>query len=608
MDQTRVFLLIPTIILLLFQVASSEDKQVNDALVEFMEKLSAGISHTEQNFGWNTSSDPCIDKWVGVTCDSQFHVRKIVLNQMNLTGFLDVALVCKVKTLFVLSLQENNISGAIPEDLGNCKRLTHLYLTSNNFSGPLPESLSELSNLKRIAIANNHFSGEIPKMSSVSGLLTFLAQNNQLSGEIPEFYFSSLVEFNVSNNNFNGPIPDVKGRFGADSFSGNPDLCGKPLSNLCPSSSATSNEKSSKNRIVMYLGYVILALAVGFFIILKLVVTFKRKSKQNKPTPFRKSGNKPRSSSSESRSMYSTTYSETERGSSSLVVFSSPMLKGLRFEDLLQSPAELLGRGKRGSLYKVIVDNGMYLAVKRIKNWNIPENDFKNRMQRLHQVKHPKVFPIVAFYCSKQEKLLVYEYQPNGSLFKLLLGCQNGQTFEWRSRLNVAASIAEALAFTHEAFREHGIAHGNLKSTNILFNNDMDPCISEYGLMSDEQSSVEQCNNDSITSNNVISDFKADIYALGLIFLELLTGRAVQNNRSDLARWVYSVVEQEWTAEVFDKALILEGASEERMVHLLQIALKCVNPSPNERPSINQVATMINVIKEEEERSSSLST
>jgi hypothetical protein len=65
--------------------------------------------------------------------------------------------------------------------------------------------------------------------------------------------------------------------------------------------------------------------------------------------------------------------------------------------------------------------------------------------------------------------------------------------------------------------------------------------------------------------------------------------------------WVLSVVREEWTAEVFDKSLISKGASEERLLNLLQVAIKCVNNSPDTRPSINQVATMINTLKDEEE-------
>ena len=80
-----------------------------------------------------------------------------------------------------------------------------------------------------------------------------------------------------------------------------------------------------------------------------------------------------------------------------------------------------------------------------------------------------------------------------------------------------------------------------------------------------------------------------------------------QNNGLALAQCVLSVVQEEWTGEVFDKSLIREGASEEGLVYLLQIAVKCVNRYAEARPSMNQIALMINTIKEEEERSISIS-
>lgn len=191
----------------------------------------------------------------------------------------------------------------------------------------------------------------------------------------------------------------------------------------------------------------------------------------------------------------------------------------------------------------------------------------------------------------------------------LISGSQNGQVFDWGSRLSVAAIVAEALACMHKQLQEDGIAHGNLKSTNILFNKNMEPCISEYGLMvveKQDQSFLSQSDsfkNKALGRSQAYSTFKVDVYGFGVILLELLTGKLVQNNGFDLAGWVHSVVREEWTVEVFDKTLISEGASEERMVNLLQVALKCINPSPTERPSINQIAVMINTIKAEEERS-----
>nr|KYP50865.1 putative inactive receptor kinase At2g26730 family [Cajanus cajan] len=162
----------------------------------------------------------------------------------------------------------------------------------------------------------------------------------------------------------------------------------------------------------------------------------------------------------------------------------------------------------------------------------------------------------------------------------------------------------------HEEFLENGIAHGNLKSSNILFDKNMDPCISEYGLMmAENQDQIVLSHNRNLKNKDLIAaTFKADIYAFGMILLELLTGKVIKNDGFDLVKWVNSVVREEWTVEVFDKTLISQGASEERMMKLLQVALKCVNPSPNDRPSMSQVAVMTNSLKEEEEKSISFDT
>ncbi|GMI95326.1 hypothetical protein like AT2G26730 [Hibiscus trionum] len=599
--------ILPVLFFFLFHVSSSEDEQVKASLVALMDRLADGNVERNRSWGWNMSSDPCKDKWIGISCDSQSKsVRKVVLDELNLTGVLDIGSACRASSLSVFSLIQNNVVGSISEEMGNCKHLTHLYLGGNQISGHLPESLKQLSNLKRLDISDNNLSGEVPDISGISGLITFLAQNNQLSGEVPNLDFSNLQQFNISNNNFSGPIPDVKGRFSAASFSGNPGLCGELVSRPCPPTTRKSKDSSPKHFFI-YSGYAVLGLIVVLFVAFKLASKTKPKqditavevntSRRSNKTSSSSTSNK--SKITENKSEYSLSSVENGAALSSLVLLTSPTAQGLRFEDLLRAPAELLGRGKHGSLYKVKLDNGATtLAVKRVREWSITSEEFKTRMERLDQARHPNVLPAVAFYSSKEEKLLVYEYQPNGSLFRLLHGPETGQALDWESRLNVAAIVAEALAFMHEELGDDGIAHGNLKSTNILFNQDMDPCISEYGLMAFQH----QSNN---CSNDAHGSFKADVSGFGVILLELLTGKQVQANGIDLAQWVHSVVTEEWTVEVFDKALISQGASEERLLNLLQIALKCINPNPYERPNMNQVALLINTLKDEEDRSGS---
>lgn len=598
-------------------VANSETEEVRKALVQFMNNIFPGNNNPgKESWGWNLTSDPCNAGWKGVDCAGTQSVKRIVLDRSNLTGVFDPSSLCVARSLQVISLSDNNVNGELLEEISNCNHLTHLYLQGNNFSGNVPSSLSKLSNLKRLNISNNHFSGELPDVSRITSLLTFLVENNQLGGGIPKLDFSNLRDFNVSNNNFSGPIPEVNGHFSVDSFIGNPGLCGAPLPNPCPATPTPTSKKkeSSRKRYFIYSGYA----ALGLIIILLLVFKAIKSRKPKETIGGVKSGDSSSKSSSVSsefknggsRSEYSITSLDTGKTSASLVVLSSPVVNGLKFDDLLRAPAELIGRGKNGTLYKVTLNSGLNLAVKRIKDWEISKDEFKKRMQRIDKVKHQNVLPVVAYYCSQQEKLLVYEFQQNGCLFNLLHGSQNGKMFDWVSRLNVAVNIANALAFMHQELQNDGIAHGNLKSSNILLNKDMDPYISEYGLMViDNQDQLprphqQETIQSSDSNHGVTNLYKSDIYAFGVILLELLTGKILIHNRgSELANWVHSVVREEWTVEVFDKALILEGASEEMMVNLLQVALRCINPSTDARPSMNQVTEMIISIKQDDEKS-----
>ncbi|KAL0385048.1 UNVERIFIED_CONTAM: putative LRR receptor-like serine/threonine-protein kinase [Sesamum radiatum] len=590
-------MLILKVIFLLLSMAHAETTEARNALVQFIEKLAP---QRGENWGWNTSSDPCKGGWKGVTCYSDLAtIKKIVLDELNLTGTLDAASLCSTKALMVLSLNSNNVVGTLPDEISKCSHLTHVYLHGNNFSGSLPGSLSRLSNLKRVDVSDNGFSGGIPDMSRISGLLTFLADNNQLSGELIKFDFSNLEEFNVSNNNLSGPVPDLGGRFNGTSFLGNPGLCGNPLPNACPPSPPAAKKGSSKKDYFMYSGYALIGIIIASLVAFKLMKKRKTNSKKNVAKKGSQvTDDKVSSTSSESkavggnRSEFSITSAESGRGSSSLVVLSSPMVNELKFEDLLRSPAELLGRGRNGSLYKVTLNEGVTLAVKRIRG--AKKNSWFTNFKRT--------------VASLGFSMTVITLFLNLSISE----SRNRQSLDWGSRLAFASKVSTALAYMHEGLQADGIAHGNLKSSNILLSNEMEPLISEYGLAdADNQDQSFLAQLDSFQENNsppggIISSnnaFKTDTYSFGIILLELLTGNVVQNNGFDLARWVNSAIREEWTVEVFDKALVSEGASEESMVSLLQVALKCIDISSAARPNMREVAEIINTIREHEEKS-----
>ncbi|KAK9117072.1 hypothetical protein Sjap_016019 [Stephania japonica] len=556
------FLSLFLIMFLSLHSTSAETEEAKQSLISFMSKLTVSNSSIDHSWGWSNDTDPCKNEWKGVTCDSKsVYVKKIDLESLSLTGTLDANAICTVETLTRLKSQAQQCQ---------CDK---------KFSGYVPNSVSTLINLKRLEVTNYNISGDLPDLAKISGLISFLAENHGLTGKILRFNFTNLQQFNVSSNNFSSPS-----------------------------------------------GYAVLSL---HFLLLIVFTSMKKnkndddnvkkeekivEAKKDKDVSVDFSADIPSNASSEYKSSMSKPmrYSSTDQSalvSMLMVVLTSPVVKGLRFEDLLKAPAELLGRGNHGSLYNITLENGKALVVKRIKDWSISSEEFKKRMQKIDQVRHPNVLPLVAFYCSEQEKLMVYEYQQDGSLFSLLLqGPQNGKNLNWGSRLQIATTIAESLAFMHKELQDNGIAHGNLNTSNILFNKKMEPRLSEYCLVptdnQDHAPTLLLSSNDYKTNrDHNIDTFKEDMYGLGIILLELLTGKLRYNNGFNFGGWVHSVVREEWTAEVFDRALIEERASEGRMVNLLQIALKCINPSLENRLNMDEVSVVISAIKGEEDRS-----
>lgn len=452
------------VILVCFVFLSSSSKSeevVKTALLNFFVKL--GSSNQV------STSNPCM--WKGVVCDARtLKVKRLLLDAMNLSGTFDPSILCNVQSLAesltVVSLNENHLEGENLDQISNCMFITMLSLRGNRFSGSLPDSFSRLKNLKVFEISNNLFSGSLPDLGRITGLVEFLVQDNRLSGPLPTLNFASLEKFNVSMNGFTGLIPDGGSHFPASSYIYNPELCGNPLPNKCPSARAVlkleelesqepEDKKKSKSgpstdQILMFVGYFLVGLIVIIFIVYKFCRKGKEKEvyigielDQKKVAAIDDSNIKIKIASDECESVsiksniLVASAESAGKGSPCTVVSTSPEVNGLKFEELLKAPAELLGRGKHGSVYKVMCESiGMHLTVKRIKDSAMSSDEFKKRMKKLDQLRHPNVLPPFAFYTSKEEKLVVYEYQSNGSLFKLIHGKFHSNTNNLKTIFN----------------------------------------------------------------------------------------------------------------------------------------------------------------------------
>ncbi|KAL8549499.1 hypothetical protein ACS0TY_008366 [Phlomoides rotata] len=493
--------------------------------------------------------------------------------------------------------------------VANREGLKLVFLSYNSFSGGFPVSLSSLSKLYRIDLSYNNFSGSIPlSVNNLTQLLTLRLEENGLLGSIPDLRLPNLQDFNVSGNRLTGEIPVSLSNFPATSFWNNPVLCGAPLKKC---KAVSGDPKRSPKPTVA-----------------------------SSPTAMPTQANPPitcysnelesgkSSISSVEKIVYSSSpypnpaHSGFERGK--IVFFEGE--RRFELEDLLRASAEMLGKGGLGTAYKAILDDGNVVAVKRLKDLSVNgKKEFEQQMEVLGKLKHPNLLELKAYFFARDEKLLVYDYMPNGNLFWLLHGKFNlinsltvladfgmmmigpGRTpLHWTTRLKIAAGAARALAFIHSSCKSLKLMHGNIKSTNILIDKDDNARVSDFGLSvfapAPTKSNGYRAPEAASSDGRKLTQ-KSDVYSFGVLLLELLTGKCPSMTDSneadcvDLPRWVQSVVRDEWTAEVFDLELMRYKDIEEEMVGLLQIGMACAQASPDQRPHLNQVVKMIDELR-----------
>lgn len=174
--------------------------------------------------------------------------------------------------------------------------------------------------------------------------------------------------------------------------------------------------------------------------------------------------------------------------------------------------------------------------------------------------------------------------------------------------MNIAMGVTKGLSHLHN---QENIVHGNLTSGNILLDEQNNAQIADFGL-SRLMTSAANTNviatagslgyNAPELSKTKKTNNKTDIYSLGVIILELLTGKSPGEpmNGMDLPQWVASIVKEEWTNEVFDLELMKDAPTiGDELLNTLKLALHCVDPSPAARPEVHQVLQQLEEIKPE---------
>ena len=419
--------------------AASEPAADKAALLAFLKQTPHG-----NRIQWNSSTSAC--EWRGVTCNSnQTRVVALRLPGAGLVGAIPGDTLSRLDALRILSLRSNRLSGALPADLGNLRQLRSLYLHNNRLSGELPPALGRLTLIVRMDLSGNDFGGPIPSaLGNLTRITGLFLQRNNFSGGIPAIDIPGMLAFNVSYNRLDGSIPGPLQRFPSSSFAGNLALCGGPLPPCNPFSPAPSpgdyqspSRVSSGGRQKLSVASVIaIAVACGAVLLIALLLLLFCLLRRRRRRGL-SSLKSPKAAAAVSRSggggaADTTTTSSSKEdagegrgatgGEKNRLVFLRGGEGSFDLEDLLRASAEVLGKGSTGTSYKAVLEDGAVVVVKRLKDVALSKRDFESQMEALARVGHDHVVPLRAYYYSKDEKLLVYDFFPAGSLSAVLHG------------------------------------------------------------------------------------------------------------------------------------------------------------------------------------------
>ncbi|KAG0487320.1 hypothetical protein HPP92_009415 [Vanilla planifolia] len=519
---------------------------------------------------WSASVSPCT--WKGVTCAAG-RVASVHLPASSLIGQIPSGSLGSLSDLRVLSLRLNALSGPLPSDLGGCTRLRSLYLTGNLFSGEIPPFLPYMSALIRIDLADNNLSGEIPNsLNNLAHLAMLNLENNQLTGEVPDLHIPTLVKFNVSFNRLNGSVPVALRGMPATAFLGMP-LCGEPLP---PCTGEVSPSPSGSPLFVLRLRKIKARTKTSTD---AKMVMGKKNSVTSPPPPS----------------------SEMLVRKKDLVFFGSgPTAFGL--EDLLRAPAVVLGKDAFGTTYKADLGNGLKVTVMRLRDVSLPEEEFVKQVDALGAMRHHNIVFLLAYYHSREERLLVYDFMPLRSLFSLLHGSSVRPPPTWESRTSIALDVARCVEYIHST--SPNAFHGNIKSSTILITRSTEVRICGTGLARLVDTSPTSQRPFGYRAPEISKTWnvtqEADVYSFGVLLLELVTGKNPADLREegiDLGSWVQAVIQGERSGELFDVELVRNGAPEVGMVRLLQLGMDCTSFNPNDRPAMATLAARIQEIR-----------
>ncbi|XP_038874346.1 receptor protein kinase TMK1 [Benincasa hispida] len=534
-----------------------------------------------QRFAENwKGNDPCAE-WIGISCRNQ-----------NIT---------------IINFQKMGLSGLISPEFASLKGLERLVLAENNLTGSIPEELTTLPFLTELDVSNNRLSGKIPK-------------------------FRSNVMVKTNGN------PDI-GKENSDSSSKGAPSSGSSSDTKVVGSNGGGNSSDGEKKPSSMIGVIVLSVVGGVFVLflIGLVVLCVYKMKQKRFSQVQSPNAMvihPRHSGSDNESVKITVagssvsvgaISETQYGASSEtgdiqmveagnMVISIQVLKNVTNNF---SEENILGQGGFGTVYKGELHDGTKIAVKRMESGVIKGKgltEFKSEIAVLTKVRHRHLVALLGYCLDGNEKLLVYEYMPQGTLSRHLFNWpeEGLKPLEWTKRLTIALDVARGVEYLH-GLAHQSFIHRDLKPSNILLGDDMRAKVADFGLVRlapEGKGSIET--RIAGTFGYLAPEYavtgrvttKVDVFSFGVILMELITGRrALDESQPEesmhLVTWFRRMqINKDSFHKAIDPTIDLTEETFASINTVAELAGHCCAREPYQRPDMGHAVNVLSSLVE----------
>ncbi|CAN6684325.1 unnamed protein product [Malus baccata var. baccata] len=271
------------------------------------------------------------------------------------------------------------------------------------------------------------------------------------------------------------------------------------------------------------------------------------------------------------------------------------------------SSSNKLGEGGFGPVYKGTLMGGKEVAVKRLsKDSGQGMREFKNEVKMIARLQHRNLVKLLGCCTQEDEKILIYEFMPNRSLDFFVFDEEGRNLLNWPKCFHIIGGIARGLVYLHHDSRLR-VIHRDLKASNILLDNNLNPKIADFGLAKIFDSDQSQASTNRVVGTygymspeyavDGIFSMKSDVFSFGVILLEMLCrkknrGFCHPDHHLNLLGHAWMLWMQDKQLELIDKTLS-DSCNIYEVVRCLHVGLLCVQKVPEDRPSMSSVVLML---------------